>query len=292
MKVEIIGLLTDEDRAKFKAAVAKPLCALESELEKTDKDTLGGIFSEAKFIDHEALTHLGLHVLRCLLAERVISIRRGRRTSVGTDVRRFWRDGVTVVQDFMPKKEFENFSRSQRMPDSTKERFRQLVNDCMGLDGFRDNLDVQRLVHEGRKDSQCDMHLDTFCPSLKGWFYLYDVDLNDGPLHVVPGSHQCTIGKLRWLYETSVISSQPDHPLYTSRNAGVPAGGSFRVNRLGDCESGLQEMGFGAEMAMVYPRNTLILADTSGFHRRGTASVGTVRQTARAAYRPRPFQVD
>ena len=108
---------------------------------------------------------------------------------------------------------------------------------------------------KGDTDPQTMFHSDTFHATAKGWFFLRDVEMADGPFGYVPGSHRMTKGRLDWEYEQSLIAAKHGN--------GHHAGGSFRAS-----SSDIKAMGYGGIEPLPVPANSLVIADTHGFHAR------------------------
>lgn len=124
-------------------------------------------------------------------------------------------------------------------------------------------------------DPQKDLHRDTFHRSVKFWLFLDEVTLEDGPFVYVPRSHRLSAARLRWEHAEARRSSHPD---------AREKGGAFRIS--GD---GLAALGYGAAKAYPVPANTLVIADTRGFHARGPAVPGAQRLALYANLRFYPF---
>jgi hypothetical protein len=125
-------------------------------------------------------------------------------------------------------------------------------------------------------DPQKDFHADTFHPTMKAWLFLDDVSADNGPFQYVPGSHRPTRTRLQWDHENAVAGRDLANS-YARR-------GSFRVS-----PSELKARGFPDPVAFDVPANTLVMADTYGFHRRGDARPGSSRLAIYAYSRANPF---
>jgi hypothetical protein len=260
------------------------------------------------------LNRLGLHVVRKVLAHGFTSVRRGALSGLAPrELRRsFRRDGYVAVPDFLPADQFEalraearalaaepgvrqlqegdTFTRLALLDDEALARapqmkrfleggrFLGLVNYC----GARLKLpfcQVQVLRRDfaaNESDPQKDLHSDTFHPTLKGWFFLEDVDPQKGPFEYVPGSHRLTRKRLAWEYRQSLKARRSPNPHVSD--------GSFRI-RQGE----LGELGLPEPMKFAVPANTLVLADTAGFHRRGQTLDGSERMAVYIFMRTNPF---
>ena len=110
----------------------------------------------------------------------------------------------------------------------------------------------------GGADPQTRVHADTFHPTLKAFYFLEDVGPDDGPFCYVRGSHRLTAGRLAWEHAGSLRRAASEDR-QTAR-------GSPRVTP-GDLEA----MGLPPPAPLRCRANTLIVADTFGFHARGVA---------------------
>ena len=127
-----------------------------------------------------------------------------------------------------------------------------------------------------RHDPQTDWHVDTFHSTAKAWLFLHDVALDEGPLAYVRGTHICTTKRLDWERRQSIEAPGHANPLH--------AKGSFRIS---DAE--LVAMGCRPGESLAVNGNTLVVADTSGFHRRTPSQQPTVRIELYMSLRRNPF---
>jgi hypothetical protein len=109
------------------------------------------------------------------------------------------------------------------------------------------------------RDPQEAVHADSFHSSMKAWLFLRAVDLEDGPFTYVRGSHRFTPARIEWEYRRSLLD-----PTAIDR---LSARGSPRVDN-----ADLVELGLKPAEALPVAANTLVVADTGGFHARGAAS--------------------
>jgi hypothetical protein len=138
---------------------------------------------------------------------------------------------------------------------------------------------IQQLVQAGDAgpfDIQKELHRDTFHAAYKLWYFLDDVQPEHGPFEYVVGSQRMTRRRLSWEYAQSRKARSLDAE---SQN------GSFRIS-----EQTLAELGLPAARGFPVPANTLLIADVRGFHRRGHAVAGAVRNAIHVNLRPHPFR--
>ena len=279
---------------------------------------VAAVFTGAKsFADNPVLgslylNGLGLHVWRLKAAHGLASWRRRHLARLLSIEQRlaFDRDGFVAINDLLPTGEFEALrselfamaleSREQqqgdtitrRVPVGPELRRRLPVLDRLldspawkGLLAYVASTRSEPLYYvqtifggfvDGPADPQLELHSDTFHPSLKAWFFLTDVREEDRPLTYVAGSHRLTQRRLDWERRKS-LSVMKSGDRLSQR-------GSFRV-----AAGELSELGLPLPTRFCVPANTLIVADTCGFHARGEARGRTVRVEIWAYSRRTPF---
>lgn len=113
---------------------------------------------------------------------------------------------------------------------------------------------LRRMVapdRSGARDPQTFLHSDAAAPTMKAWYFLHDVADDDAPLCYVPGSHRLTGARLTWeLRQRLGAAGEP--PRHIDK---------FELGALG----------LGHPARLVVPANTLVVADTFGFHKRAQA---------------------
>jgi len=126
---------------------------------------------------------------------------------------------------------------------------------------------VQTVVTHTRpheRDPQTMLHADSPRPMMKAWYFLDDVGDDEAPLCYVPGSHRLTAARLDWESRRAEEAAEKGHP--------ADSHGLCRIDKR---ELGL--LGLGHPARLVVPANTLIVADTFGFHKRAQAKRPTMR---------------
>jgi hypothetical protein len=135
---------------------------------------------------------------------------------------------------------------------------------------------VKNAYVPGAADPQKTLHSDTFHPTMKAWLFVDDVEETHGPFTYVPGSHLASPGRLAWEYQQSIACSQQTNR-YSAR-------GSLRLEA-----ADLPAMGLPQPVALAVPANTLVIANTHGFHCRGLAAGKCSRLEIYASSRTNPF---
>jgi hypothetical protein len=116
-------------------------------------------------------------------------------------------------------------------------------------------------------DVESDLHTDIFFNTHKAWLYLDDVRPEMGPFVFVPRSHLLSAERLRRIYDESVTTNR----------------GSRRITAEELASQG------GSEKTFTCPANTLVAANTCGFHRRKRGVEGQVRLAIHFSVRSNPF---
>jgi hypothetical protein len=277
------------------------------------------IFSGYKsFRDNSALgsTRLnrwGLHVFRVRLAASMAQLRRlllGMRVPV-TIRQAYQTNGFVLQKDFLSPSEFDGLRDEVFKSDWLVREMRQgnALTRKVFLDPFqlknthphlhrllfnKDLLARLRYVagtggeplfaiqalqcDEGKQtDPQMVLHQDTFHSTAKAWLFLEDVAEDGCPFAYVPGSHLRTPRKLLWEYRQSLIAREHS-VLYHAR-------GSFRAS-----PDDIAAMELPEPVRFAVSANTLIVADTYGFHARSPAVGRAVfRIEIYASLRRNPF---
>lgn len=269
-------------------------------------------FRDNPIIGSHRLNALGLHRHRVALAHRLAWARRARLTAGldATDRAAFDRDGFVLIRDFLPLATFaalrdsvlaQRFATREMRQGNTITRrvavgpdFLRAIPEARALLKHPRFRALSRYVGSFRSeplhyvqtiltntadpdpDPQTRLHADTFHPTLKAWFFLNDVEEADGPFSYVPGSHRLTPERLVWEQNRSLTAR--------TSNDFLSARGSLRV------DSGeLDALRLPQAQHFPVPANTLVVADTCGFHARVAATRPSRRLELWSFSRRNPF---
>lgn len=269
-------------------------------------------FADNPLIGSAALNRAGLHAWRLRTAHALAARRRARLAHLISEQlrRKFDRDGFIVVPNVLPAEEFlrlrdavldtEFESRSHQQGDTITRRVafgpelrRQFpplaaLVDSVGWQGLmayvastgsRPLYYIQTIFGgfaEAPPDPQIELHSDTFHPSLKAWLFLTDVEEDGRPLIYVAGSHHLSPERIAWEKRKSVEVMQSGDRLSQR--------GSLRIQ-----PDELGALRLRQPTRFCVPANTLVIADTCGFHARSDSDRQTVRVELWAYSRRNPF---
>lgn len=269
-------------------------------------------FRDNPLLGSRLLNRMGLHVARVIAANAVGNLRRFFLIPfVPSEYRRrYRRDGYLQIDDFLPEDEFKALKsevlhvggemremtqgntltqmllmdgeRREELPHCARflesGRFIRLLSYVCSNYGHPVSFIhcvKNGFVEKGGADPQKTLHSDTFQPTAKYWLFLNDVAIDEGPFVYAPGSHALTGKRLKFEYDMSCrdIGTLDHHS----------AVGSFRIS-----ERELTALGF-APKPLPVRANTLVIANTHGFHRRGDIAKPCSRLAIFGSARVLPF---
>lgn len=254
------------------------------------------------------VNQLGLQVARTLKDRAAWHLRWYREPSyVQEQLEVLRRDGVLVIENFFPPDQFaeleeelakleswpeERFT-THKLGDNMVARqlsasyygdelpaFRRLLRDnqfvydiARGVSRRRPSYRPRVVLHElykpdpskpaGEYDLDRVLHPDRHYPFVKAFFCLYDMTKEAAPYTYVPGSHQLNRDRLRYEYALGVEGAR--HRKDTVRLNRV----TWELSRQLLDRLGLQER------PLIVPKNTMIITDNAGLHRRNDMISGT-----------------
>ncbi|WP_169569953.1 phytanoyl-CoA dioxygenase family protein [Sneathiella limimaris] len=278
------------------------------------------VFSKSKsfernpIIGSEWLNRKGLHIKRVEYAQRLSDFRRktlGQPLSSELKLS-YETNGFVQINNFLPKSTFESLRREVEETDFLRydmlqgstitrravtdraelsflpamrefcfsSKFIQLMRYVAGVGGqpliSLQSVHANPVTNVDENDPQTVLHSDTFHSTSKAWLFLHDVHEDEGPFSYVPGSHRMTEPRRDWEQEISFN--------YKSINNEHVRNGSLRAS-----PELLSELGYGQPKKMSVPANTLVVADTHGFHARSPSFQRTTRIEMYGSLRRNPF---
>jgi Phytanoyl-CoA dioxygenase (PhyH) len=262
------------------------------------------IFTDAKTVDSRALNRAGVQPLRAVTARLLYRLRPGSRDPLMTELRR---TGVVQFDDFLPPSMLEAVTREASdfvdegpptwLYEHGTTQVRQFGLVGMDVERFphlaqwRNQAEVAGLASGAERrncgpidggslveqvvlgdysvhDIQTDLHVDTFFNTHKLWLYLDDVTEANAAFVYVPGSHLLDGARLRQEYRASL------------------AGDQEKSRRVTDDEVRARGL---EKRVITCRRNTLMIANTCGYHCRSVGEPGASRLALHKAFRFNPF---
>ena len=282
---------------------------------------LAALFSGAKsfeanpILGNKFLNAKGLHVFRVATAQRMAALRRRRLAHLipQEQAEAYRKNGYIKVENFLDEELFAavldevdrtTFRRFDMRQGATVTR-RSLIDeqDLTMLPALKRAKNDKRMLnlvryvasHHGQplitlqtvlalsgaspansKDPQTQVHSDTFHSTAKAWLFLTNVGDEDGPFSYVVGSHKMTAERYHWEKKISTSLDTVENK-YARR-------GSLRVP-----ERQLSELGYPKPTRITVKANTLVVADTHGFHARCPSEKPTTRIEIYSSLRRNPF---
>lgn len=269
-------------------------------------------FESHAIISNPILNQLGLHRYRVKTAAEMAAKRRERLVKYLSldDVQQFEKNGFILKENFLPNDEFLQLSQELLNTSLTTRETLQgdTVTRRMALDGqalkrlpttkrllestvwqsrlnYVNSSKVQPMyyvqvimsqVRKARPDPQTNLHSDTFHANMKAWLFLTDVAEDEGPFVYVPGSHIANEKRLNWEHQRAIGM--------TAKTDAMSRRGSLRIQA-----KELAALGYGEPKVFAVKKNTLVIADTYGFHARGPSTRPSTRIELWAYGRRSPF---
>ena len=272
------------------------------------------IFSGRKIIESKTLNFFGLQVQRIIAARLIYNFRSvSGEEDVKDEVGEIIREGILMLPNFLPPDHFESVRRECLLlldedPDKARilvhgpntlewAEFKHFEEDILPntskafadprlhailegvekrplpLDFLSETGKVERMTQgsfDDEEDPQTQLHTDTFFNNHKLWLYLSDVEMEDGPLTFVRRSHRLSLPQLYYVYKDSW---QRDPSSDRSR----------RITPDERNRRGLQET------IVTCPKNTLVIINACGYHRRLLGQPGRKRHSVHLSLHADPF---
>ena len=269
-------------------------------------------FKNNPILGNKWLNKMGLHVVRLLVSHAIMSF---RMTILSFNVSKEHKDmyrekGYILIENVLDDKTFDTLKQESKnlraevreciqgdtltqrihldekilfqMPTTKEFLMKKEIVKLFKFTAGKNHLPISHMQMiksnyvKGKDDPQKNLHSDTFHPTMKYWFFLQDVTSGMAPFTYVEGSNKLTWKRLKWEYMKS-ISMDTEQTSY-SKN------GSFRVE-----EDELKVLGLPAPKEVCVSKNTLVIVNTFGFHRRGHAKGKSLRAELWGISRTNPF---
>jgi hypothetical protein len=279
-------------------------------MKKLFKFFFGKTFTGEQFVDSFIANVLGIQLFRYISAKLLYQFKyffhKNKNFSLESS-------GYIVIENFLSEddffylqKEFDlaikdnNFSKEYNdygegvevkhvyLNDKIKSKYPALykfyknekIKDLFINSELKKNLEIIVKLEELKSkvnsamDKSKSFHYDTYYNTFKGWFYLQDVTLEQGPLTYVDGTHKFSIRRAFDEWAASVRYSLCEN----KKNWTYGARNSY------DHYNSISKK-------LIFKKNTFIFANTHALHRRGDATSETTRNTIHFYTRENPFKL-
>lgn len=240
-------------RAAYHARQAPPARLVQAEVETLARD---GIVVCPNFLDEPAFGRLRDEFFQLIDLDRHEAETHGPNTREAAPLGKY-------SEDEAPR--LHGFCRDERLAGVLAWAERRPIGElwrCAHIERLTQGADLENL------DPETELHSDIFFATHKAWFYLEDVTPEQGPLVFVKGSHRIHPVQLYHLYLHS---------------CGLAVNGSRRI---ADTERRRRSL---EETVLTCRRNTLVIANTFGYHRRLRGEPGRQRHAVHFFLRANPF---
>ena len=289
-------------------------------MNKNNKKSLWNyIVSKNHIIPSPLANKFGIPVLRTILADLIIKLRRLKNCRPKSNYeKKLIEDGIVVIPNFLPeeefrllKKEFDSItidlkkdsiaSATGSSKTNTYPINKDKYENFPALKNFAKNKQLIRLIAVGEgkyvfdeidslrleksifgepekdTDANIEFHADIHFHSHKVLFYMDDVTDNDGPFNYCLKSHKNNFDRLWFEFKRGQLNGAHK--------------GTWRIKDHLDkkfFKNYFQKL-MSARYKVTNKRNTLIIANVHGFHKRGEALKGTERSIIRVPFRYNPL---
>ena len=256
----------------------------------------------AKVLDNVFLNLFGIQIFRIIIGRMILIIKRiFLNIETDEDVKQLIKDGILIIPEFLSDDDFkrvryeyyqnlesENFEHNYQpsrggvgkltLSGNSISSFTQstLLDNAKIISLFKwgqgktilfNKCTFEKSIYDPKVDAQQKFHRDNFYSTHKAFFYIEDVDVTDSPLCYVKGSNKITF--LRILHEYINGLSR-----YKNKTLRSVESGNTIINWI-------QQRIKSNEFSAVGEKNTLVIADTFGYHRRGDLSLKSSRSIIR-----------
>lgn len=272
----------------------------------------GKSFKDNPLIGSRILNRCGLHVIRLVLSHSIMRIRMLVLMSgiSAADRKQYFEQGYLLKENYLPSDEFKEVEKEARNFDGEIREARQgntiteravlspevlsrypKIQEVLfskAFQGFsrftsghlRDPLfyleEIKNQYCKGGNDPQKNFHHDTFHPSMKCWLFIDDVAEDSGAFTFIPRSHKLSWKRIKWEYKMSIVAREAKNSMH--------AKGSTRY-----ISEDLKELGLPVPHSFTVRKNTLLLVNVFGIHRRGDSASKSTRLALWGDSRTNPF---
>jgi len=134
---------------------------------------------------------------------------------------------------------------------------------------------LERVItkNELKHDDNAHWHVDTYHNTHKAWVYLTDINKVNGPFNYIVGSNKFSFHRLFWEYTNSLKTVFYKNFL------------SFFLDQK------YSDKFEKKKIEIICKKNSFMIANTHGYHRRGDAKINQIRDGISFFTRENPFKI-
>ena len=265
-----------------------------------------------KLLNNLTYNDFGLYISRCIYAEHYLYSKFENYRKNNEIFDKYLNDGYVVIENFLPpnsflnlEKEFNNIIKKEKLYSKKDYGLQKIFynNFSRNIKNFYENRKLIELLKlcsfdlkgkniknnkrkyieilshiETNSDPQKIWHVDTFHPTCNWWFYTKDIlDKNLGPLEYIKGSHKNTFEKLKHEHETINKVLNNKLKCIGTKEGSIRFFNDETLKNLNYLEKDFKKF--------FYKKNTLIITNNRGIHRRGHGELNKKRYSLSSSLR-------
>ena len=236
---------------------------------------LPNILEKKKFIDNYQQNNNGLHIYRIIKFNENFTNSLKNITNYKY-VKDILDNGFSIIENILDPITFTRISDDILYNNKKKFNinclnFVNTINILTNQNNKSYSLNLNHIQYNSSYDEQRNLHSDSPYPQLKCWIYINDISDNNGSFKYVKHSNIVSEELLQFYYNFSILKR--DDPNFINHTENGKAGkiGSPRIfiNNIYNENKILKKLNLEEPTSLNYKKNTLVIANTFGLHKRG-----------------------
>lgn len=240
-----------------------------------------------KYIEDKSENRKGLHIFRMIYFNNLFIKNMYVKNNIYLN--NLVKNGYCVIENVLDEYTFNNLEKKVYNSLNSNNNDKYIINNKkivnlfnlinnIKKDQYSFKLNIQKYNNE--YDEQRNLHSDSLFPKIKCWLYINDIDNDNGSFKYVEKSTNISNNKMLKFYYNISNLDKNDPKFKNHTEYGINGKfGSPRVY-INDSEKEneiLEKMDLQKPTSMNYKKNTLVIANTFGFHKRGFCKMDNQR---------------